>query len=119
MLLDAFEQVGPVAGVADRARGHGLDLADSRGAAEGREHRRGVQGELEALGPDRALLGHPGAHPHRLPDLVDDNTDGLRHLPLRLALRTGAPRLMVVTIVTTVFLVASIVVAGLTVGLRQ
>jgi len=54
-----------------------------------------------------------------LPDLVDDNADGLRHLPLRLALRTGAPRLMVVTIVVTVFLAASIVVAGLTVGLRQ
>ena len=29
-----------------------------------------------------------------LPDLVDDNADGLRHLPLRLALRTGAPRLL-------------------------
>jgi 4-hydroxybenzoate polyprenyltransferase len=54
-----------------------------------------------------------------LPDLVDDNADGLRHLPLRLALRTGAPRLMVVTIVITVLLAASIVVAGLTVGLRQ
>jgi hypothetical protein len=30
----------------------------------------------------------------RLPDLVDDNADGLRHLPLRLALRTGARRLL-------------------------
>jgi 4-hydroxybenzoate polyprenyltransferase len=54
-----------------------------------------------------------------IPDLVDDNADGLRHLPLRLALRTGARRLMVVTIGVTVFLVASIVVAGLTAGLRQ
>ena len=54
-----------------------------------------------------------------LPDLVDDNADGLRHLPLRVALRIGAPRLLVITIVVTVFLAASVVVAGLTVGLRQ
>jgi 4-hydroxybenzoate polyprenyltransferase len=54
-----------------------------------------------------------------LPDLVDDNADGLRHLPLRIALRTGAPRLLVVTIVVTVFLAASLVVAAMTVGLRQ
>ena len=33
--------------------------------------------------------------------------------------RTGAPRLLVITIVVTVVLTASIVVAGLTVGLRQ
>jgi hypothetical protein len=38
---------------------------------------------------------------------------------MRVALRIGAPRLMVVTIVATGFLAASMVVAGLTVGLRQ
>ncbi len=54
-----------------------------------------------------------------LPDLVDDNADGLRHLPLRVALRIGAPRLLMITIVVTVFLAASVVVAALTVGLRQ
>ena len=40
-----------------------------------------------------ALLG-VGVHVLRaLPGLVADNEDGWRHLPLRLALRTGAPRL--------------------------
>jgi 4-hydroxybenzoate polyprenyltransferase len=54
-----------------------------------------------------------------LPGLVADNEDGLRHLPLRIALRTGAPRLLWITIAVTVFLVASLVVAGLTTGLSQ
>jgi 4-hydroxybenzoate polyprenyltransferase len=45
-----------------------------------------------------------------LPDLVVDNQAGVRHLPLRVALRTGAPRLMVVAIVATVVVVAAIVV---------
>jgi hypothetical protein len=54
-----------------------------------------------------------------LPGLVADNEDGLRHLPLRVALRTGAPRLLWITIAVTVFLVASLVVAGLTTGLSQ
>jgi len=54
-----------------------------------------------------------------LPDLVVDNEDGLRHLPLRLGLRTGAPRLLWIAVAATTFLVASLVVAGATVGLRQ
>jgi 4-hydroxybenzoate polyprenyltransferase len=54
-----------------------------------------------------------------LPDLVEDNADGLRHLPLRVALRTGAPRLLWITIVVTAFLGVSLVVAATTVGLRQ
>ena len=42
-----------------------------------------------------ALLG-VGVHFLRaLPGLVPDNEDGLRHLPLRIALRIGAPRLLV------------------------
>ena len=36
-----------------------------------------------------------------LPDLVVDNQAGLRHLPLRVALRPGAPRLMVLTLIAT------------------
>jgi hypothetical protein len=54
-----------------------------------------------------------------LPDLVDDNADGLRHLPLRLALRIGAPRLLWIAIAVALFLAASLVAAGTTVGLRQ
>jgi hypothetical protein len=34
-------------------------------------------------------------------------------------LRTGAPRLMVISVVVTVFVSASLVVAAATVGLRQ
>jgi 4-hydroxybenzoate polyprenyltransferase len=44
-----------------------------------------------------------------LPDLVVDNQAGTKHLPLRIALRTGAPRLMVLTIVVTVVVVVAIV----------
>ena len=44
-----------------------------------------------------------------LPDLVVDNQAGTRNLPLRVALRTGAPRLMVVAIAVTVVVVAAIV----------
>ena len=54
-----------------------------------------------------------------LPDLVDDNADGLRHLPLRLAVRVGAPRLMWISIAVTAFLAVSLVVAAMTVGLHQ
>ena len=54
-----------------------------------------------------------------LPDLVPDNEDGLRHLPLRLALRLGAPRLLWISVAVTAFVAASLVVAALTVGLRQ
>ena len=66
-----------------------------------------------------ALLGVAVHALLALPDLVADNEDGLRHLPLRLALRTGAPRLLWITAAVAVFLVASLAVAGATVGLRQ
>jgi 4-hydroxybenzoate polyprenyltransferase len=45
-----------------------------------------------------------------LPDLVVDNQASVKNLPLRVALRTGAPRLMVVAIVATVIVVAALVV---------
>ena len=65
-----------------------------------------------------ALLG-VGVHFLRaLPDLVQDNQTGVRHLPLRVALRTGAPRLLWISVGWTVVVAGAIVVAGLTVGLR-
>lgn len=54
-----------------------------------------------------------------LGDLVDDNKSGARTLPLRLALRIGAPRLLVLTILLTAAAVAGLAVATLTIGLRQ
>lgn len=66
-----------------------------------------------------ALLGI-GVHVlEALPDLVQDNATGLRHLPLRIALRTGAPRLLWASLAFTLLVAAGIVVAGLTVGIRQ
>lgn len=54
-----------------------------------------------------------------LPDLVEDNQTGARHLPLRIALRTGAPRLLWISTAVTALTGAGIVIAALTVGLRQ
>lgn len=54
-----------------------------------------------------------------LGDLVADNKSGAQNLPLRIALRTGAPRLLFVTIVLTAAAVTGLVVSGLSVGLRQ
>ena len=54
-----------------------------------------------------------------LPGLVADNQDERRHLPLRIALRTGAPRLLWATLVVTALVVAGLVVAGARVGLTQ
>jgi 4-hydroxybenzoate polyprenyltransferase len=54
-----------------------------------------------------------------LPDLVEDNETGARHLPLRIALRIGAARLLWISVAYTVVVAVGIVVAALTVGLRQ
>jgi 4-hydroxybenzoate polyprenyltransferase len=54
-----------------------------------------------------------------LPDLVEDNEAGVRSLPLRVALRTGAPRLLVVTAVLTVAAVAALAWTALTVGIAR
>lgn len=65
------------------------------------------------------LLG-VGVHFLRaLPHLVADNQTGMRHLPLRIALRIGAPRLLWVTVAYSVLVGAGAVVAGLTVGVRR
>jgi 4-hydroxybenzoate polyprenyltransferase len=52
-----------------------------------------------------------------LPDLVIDNRSGVKSLPLRVALRTGAPRLLVITGVATVLVVGAIVWTALTAGI--
>jgi 4-hydroxybenzoate polyprenyltransferase len=54
-----------------------------------------------------------------LPGLVADNRDGHRHLPLRIALRIGAPRLLWISIVLTALVVAALLVTGSRVGLAQ
>ena len=54
-----------------------------------------------------------------LPDLVQDHETGMRHLPLRIALRIGAPRLLWISTAWTVLAAAGVIVAGLTVGLTQ
>ncbi len=54
-----------------------------------------------------------------LPGLVADNRNGFRHLPLRVALRVGAPRLLYLSIAATVLVVAGLVLAGARVGLSQ
>jgi 4-hydroxybenzoate polyprenyltransferase len=51
--------------------------------------------------------------------LVDDNRAGRRHLPLRLALRTGAPRLLVLAGVYCAVAIAAVAVVGATLGLTQ
>jgi 4-hydroxybenzoate polyprenyltransferase len=52
-----------------------------------------------------------------LPDLVEDNRNGIRSLPLVVALRTGAQPLLWVTVAVTLAVVGGIVVAGMSVGL--
>jgi 4-hydroxybenzoate polyprenyltransferase len=66
-----------------------------------------------------ALLG-VGVHVlTSLPGLVDDNRAGRRHLPLRLALRVGAPRLLVLASVYCALMTGVIAVVGATVGLSR
>jgi 4-hydroxybenzoate polyprenyltransferase len=66
-----------------------------------------------------ALLGVGVHFLTSLPHLVADNKTGVRHLPLRIALRIGAARLLVVAGIFTALVTLGIVVAGFTVGLRQ
>lgn len=54
-----------------------------------------------------------------LPGLVLDHENGRRHLPLRIALRIGAARLLWATLVATGLVLAGLLVAGAQVGLRQ
>jgi 4-hydroxybenzoate polyprenyltransferase len=66
-----------------------------------------------------ALLGIGVHFLNTLPDLVEDNETGVRHLPLRIALRIGASKLLWISTAYTVLVSIGIVIAALTVGLRQ
>jgi 4-hydroxybenzoate polyprenyltransferase len=66
-----------------------------------------------------ALLGIGIHFLNALPDLVEDKETGVRHLPLRIALKIGAAKLLWISLAWTALVSAGIVVAGLTVGLRQ
>ena len=66
-----------------------------------------------------ALLGIGAHFLNTLPDLVEDNETGVRHLPLRIALKIGAPKLLWITVTWTALVSAGILVAGLTVGIAQ
>jgi len=66
-----------------------------------------------------ALLGVGVHFLTTLRDLVQDNETGVRHLPLRVALRIGAPKLLWLSVAWITLVTAGIVVAGLTVGLRR
>jgi hypothetical protein len=54
-----------------------------------------------------------------LSGLVEDNNAGRQHLPLRLALRFGAPRLLALSAVFCVLVLGLIAWLGATVGLSQ
>ena len=66
-----------------------------------------------------ALLGIGIHFLNVLPDLVEDRETGVTHLPLRIALRIGAPKLLWISVTWTALVGAGIVIAALTVGLRQ
>lgn len=66
-----------------------------------------------------AMLGVGVHFLNALPDLVEDKETGVRHLPLRIAMRTGAPRLLWISMTWTALVAAGIIVAGLTVGVSQ
>lgn len=66
-----------------------------------------------------ALLG-VGVHVLRaLPGLVVDHRTGLRHLPLRLALRTGAPRLLLLASAWTGAVSLALLLVARQVGIAQ
>jgi 4-hydroxybenzoate polyprenyltransferase len=65
-----------------------------------------------------ALLGIGIHFLNTLPDLVEDNETGVRHLPLRVALRIGAPRLLWISTGYTLLVGAGMLVAAVTVGVR-
>jgi 4-hydroxybenzoate polyprenyltransferase len=66
-----------------------------------------------------ALLG-VGVHVLRsLPGLVGDRADGYRSLPLRIALKTGATKLLVYASVYTAAVLGALLVVGSNVGLAQ
>lgn len=81
----------------------------------------------DALGPPpeitvTVLAGLLGVCVHvlrALPGLVVDNRQGMRHLPLRIALRIGAPRLLWLSIAVTAVVVVALLLEAGRVGLSQ
>lgn len=66
-----------------------------------------------------AALGFTLHFATSLGDLVTDNKSGARNLPLQLALRLGAPRMLLITVIATGAAVAGLVAAALSAGLIQ
>jgi 4-hydroxybenzoate polyprenyltransferase len=66
-----------------------------------------------------ALLGIGVHFGLALPGLVADKQDGARHLPLRVAVRTGAARLLSFTVAYLVVVAGGLVAVAVTVGLKQ
>jgi 4-hydroxybenzoate polyprenyltransferase len=66
-----------------------------------------------------ALLGIGLHFMTALPDLVGDNHNGIRSLPLVVALKIGAPKLLLLTGVFLALVVGGLVVAGFTQGLQR
>lgn len=54
-----------------------------------------------------------------LPGLVTDNADGIRHFPLIVALRTGAPRLLLIAGIWTGVIGVGILITGATLGVAR
>ena len=54
-----------------------------------------------------------------LPGLVTDNQDGIRHFPLVLALRTGAPKLLILAAIYTGAVAVLMLVTALTLGVTR
>ena len=69
-----------------------------------------------------ALVGLLGIGIHllvSLPGLVNDNKDGIRSFPLVVALKTGAPRLLLISAVYSAAVAGGILIAGLNTVLVQ
>lgn len=66
-----------------------------------------------------ALLGIGVHFASALPDLVGDNTTGMTHLPLRLAKRIGAAKLLWLTAAYVVVVLGALAAVGSAIGLRQ
>lgn len=54
-----------------------------------------------------------------LPGLVLDNENGIRHLPLRIAIRVGAARVLWGTVAVTALVLVGLMATGAQIGLRQ
>ena len=85
----------------------------------------GWGGQTAGSAPQPALVALAaalgvGAHfLSALPGLVADHEDGYRHLPLRVALKLGATRLLLVSLAWTVLVLVAMLLVGNAVGLAR